>query len=276
MGKPKEADQIYKALGHPHRKRIIEILGKSGKSGFKELHEALNISVGALYHHVDALTGIIEQDPQRKYVLTEQGRLAYKLLKTEEGQLSSLLLTPWNRFLRALQRTLVLKRFFNYTSKKPVLSVAVAISIITFGAWIVAQANLEFKTVFPNSLSAASPLFIAASFVFTWLIIFSLSALMITVFLKRRRGIITLLIQSTISLLPFIIFSCIWVVIRILNVNITTVLASALLLPFEVWHIALMSYAIKHSVGARTYEAALVYFAVIYINLAWLVFIEGV
>jgi len=276
--KPREIARIYKALGHRHRKKIIEIIGEKGRSGFKELHEKLNISVGALYYHIDMLNHLITQDDQRKYILTERGKLAYKLLKTEEEQLSSLSLTEakkpegaWPSFLATLQQIFIPGRLFLYISAQRILCIPLTAVIVTFGAWIAAQAGLEFILVFPNSLSTAAPTPIATSFVASWLILFALCDFMATILFKRKGGNITLLIESAFSLLPLILFSFIWYASKILNFSLTTVEASLLLLPFQVWTIGMMSTAISLSKGLRIDKAALICFIAIYINLTYIV-----
>jgi len=52
-GKNEGYDLNIQSPWSSHRKRIIELLGERGKGGFKELLEDLNISVGALYHHIE-------------------------------------------------------------------------------------------------------------------------------------------------------------------------------------------------------------------------------
>jgi len=66
--------RVYSALASPIRRKIVEFLRSHGKAGFKELHESVMTSVGALYHHLDALEGIVTQGPDKKYELTEGGR----------------------------------------------------------------------------------------------------------------------------------------------------------------------------------------------------------
>jgi len=276
--KPREIAWVYKALGHPHRKRIIEIIGEKGRSGFKELHENLNISVGALYYHIDMLNHLITQDDQRKYILTERGKLAYKLLKTEEEQLSSFWLREvkkpegaWPRFLATLQQIFIPGRLFLYISTQPIQGIPLTAVIVAFGTWIAAQAGLEFILVFPNSLSKTSPPLIATSFVVSWLILFTLCDFMTIILFKRKGGNLTLLIESAFSLLPLVLFSCIWYSSRILNFSFTIIEATLLLLPFQFWTIGMMSTAISLSKGLRIDKAALICFIAIYINLTYLV-----
>ena len=78
--KPSEnISKFYSALGNPYRRQIVQLLREKRKLGFKELHEALKISVGALYHHLDMLEGIVAQDSERKYVLKTREGLRSRL-----------------------------------------------------------------------------------------------------------------------------------------------------------------------------------------------------
>jgi len=275
--KPREKARIYSALGHPHRKKIIEIIGEKGRSGFKELHENLGISVGALYYHIDMLNQLITQDEQRKYILTERGKLALKLLKTEEEQLSSLSLTEvkkpegtWPKFLATVQQIFIPGRLFLYISTQPIQSIPLTAVTIAFGAWIAVQANLEFILIFPNSLAKTSPPLIATAFVVSWLLLFTLCDFMTIILFKRKGANLTLLIESAFSLLPLILFSCIWYLGRILNFNFTMLEATLLLLPFQAWTIGMMSTGISLSKGLRIDKAALICFIAVYINLTYL------
>lgn len=275
--KLREIAQVYKALGHPHRKRIIEIIGETGRSGFKELHENLNISVGALYYHIDMLNHLITQDDQRKYVLTEKGKLAYKLLKTQDEQLSSLSSTDtkksssaWSSFTATLQQIFIPGRLFLYLSTRPIQGIMLTAGIVALGTLIAAQTNLLFILVFPDSQSQTPPLLNVASFAVSWLILFTLYDLTTIVLFGRKDGNLTLLIESAFSFLPLIFFSCLWYLGMILNFRFTMLEAILLLLPFQFWTIGMMSTAISLSKGLRIDKAALICFTAVYLNLAYL------
>src|SRR5207245_10180648 len=47
--------KVYNALANPIRRQIVQILRERAKAGFKELHDALQISVGAAYHPMDCI-----------------------------------------------------------------------------------------------------------------------------------------------------------------------------------------------------------------------------
>ncbi|GAB4318455.1 MAG: hypothetical protein Kow0069_21590 [Promethearchaeota archaeon] len=84
-------EQFYAALSHDVRRRIIKLVGSSegGFSSFTKLKEALKVSTGTLYHHLEALGPLIEQDRQRKYGLTELGWYAHAVLVRDVRAVSS-------------------------------------------------------------------------------------------------------------------------------------------------------------------------------------------
>ena len=70
--------RLAKIIEHPVRARIIDLLGERGALGWKELSQELGVRTGALYHHLDALEGLVERDPSKKYSLTKSGRIVYE------------------------------------------------------------------------------------------------------------------------------------------------------------------------------------------------------
>src|SRR5437867_8664930 len=66
--------RVYNALANPYTRRIIQILRENGRAGFKELHDSLRISVGALHNQLDTLEGLVTLGADKMYSLTDQGR----------------------------------------------------------------------------------------------------------------------------------------------------------------------------------------------------------
>ncbi len=77
MGASDEARRLSKVIEHPIRAKIIDLLGQSGPMGWKELSQEVGVKTGALYHHLDALEGLVERDAGKKYALTKAGRIVY-------------------------------------------------------------------------------------------------------------------------------------------------------------------------------------------------------
>ncbi len=76
-GADSDARRLAKVIGHPVRARIISLLGERGPLGWKELSTQLGVKTGALYHHLDALEGLVVRDQSKKYALTKSGMIVY-------------------------------------------------------------------------------------------------------------------------------------------------------------------------------------------------------
>ncbi len=72
--------KLGRALEHPVRHRIVELLGERGPLSWKELSGDLGIGTGALYYHIDALEGIVARSEEKKYALTRQGQKVYRFI----------------------------------------------------------------------------------------------------------------------------------------------------------------------------------------------------
>lgn len=84
MGPNDQARKLSKVIEHPIRARIIELLGQRGTMSWKELSQEVGVKTGALYHHLDALEGLVERDQLKRYALTKAGRIVYS--RTSESR----------------------------------------------------------------------------------------------------------------------------------------------------------------------------------------------
>jgi hypothetical protein len=76
----KSSELICLALNHPLRRWIIELLEARGTLSGSEFRSLLNISPGRLHYHLDNLVGLIEQDENQQYMLSVEGKRAYRIL----------------------------------------------------------------------------------------------------------------------------------------------------------------------------------------------------
>ena len=75
----------YRALDHPSRRRIVELLGTRDSMAFSELRSETGLPVGTLYYHLDVLRGLVTQDGSRRYLLSKEGIKLYSSLAEREG-----------------------------------------------------------------------------------------------------------------------------------------------------------------------------------------------
>ena len=72
--------KMYFALSNPLRCWIIELLKSNRAISSSDLARILHISLGRCYYHLDNLTGLVKQDKEQRYFLSEEGIIAFQLL----------------------------------------------------------------------------------------------------------------------------------------------------------------------------------------------------
>lgn len=83
-----DTETIYAILGNRHKRNIIFFLGERGTASFTEMRKCLKISVGNLYYNLDSLRGFVTKDEKRRYMLTEEGKKLYQILKDEASRIN--------------------------------------------------------------------------------------------------------------------------------------------------------------------------------------------
>ncbi len=78
---PEERDfEFFKALSHPFRIKIIELLHENVELSYSEMLAALQIETGPLNFHLKAMGGLWAKKGD-KYVLTDSGETAFKIIQ---------------------------------------------------------------------------------------------------------------------------------------------------------------------------------------------------
>ena len=278
----KELDlfRIYKLLDHPVRKKIIEFLGEEERLGFKELKERLQINVGALYYHFDALSGLIAQDKDRKYILTDLGKMAYQFLTSKKGQLMELevkerarIISPRNRIFRYAKSIFLPSGLFFNLYQSPKRHLADVALILAFGSWLMIETKLEPILFFFNLGTSLPPEMIIARLLAGLLVIMAISEAISRIFFRRSGGNLSLLIGASFSLLPLFVFPTLlllenWNLIAFRDPFWTGILQFFL----QAWSLCALTSAISLSKGLRIEKAAVISLVLIYLNLGYMYF----
>jgi hypothetical protein len=78
-----QIQNIYAALGHAIRSDIVQYLGTFHRPvQYTELVEWLQIKPGSFYFHIKKLKGIVEQDSQKRFKLTNVGKTALEIMQS--------------------------------------------------------------------------------------------------------------------------------------------------------------------------------------------------
>ncbi|MBE0519949.1 helix-turn-helix transcriptional regulator [Candidatus Bathyarchaeota archaeon] len=276
-----DVSQIYSAVSHPFRKRIIEIIGEKGRSTFTELKKELHTTVGTLYYHIDMLKGLITQDERKRYILTERGKLAYTLLVSDEERFKAVSLIekkasardPFSRFCASLKGFVLPIRLFELVYTNPVRMIPEALLIIGFGAWLAAASGLEPIMLFYHNPFRVSPLIIVLQYVLSWLTIFALCEFLTFLFFRRGRGgELALLVGCAFSLLPLDIFPVVWFLSA--KTGLFFYFLSAVMFLLQAWSLGLLTSTVCLSKGLRPDKGALVSVLIAYINLIIVLFLR--
>jgi hypothetical protein len=265
--------RVYNALANPYRRQIIQILKERGKAGFKELHESLRISVGALYHHLDNLEGMVGQDADKKYVLTDGGRTAINALSIgEEKIISSAAQTPVGESrLGSFSRELLFGRtLFNYLNQDQWRSLPLAFMVLAIGGLISFRTNLEPILLFYLSPTPGiGQAWFLLMFPLGWLVTFGVSDLLCYLFFHRRGGELSLLNGTALAMTPLLLVPGMILLIQPFSSLIQSATALTILIQVavQVWVVCLLSSAISIAKGLRMERTALVSLAVMYLNI---------
>jgi ArsR family transcriptional regulator, arsenate/arsenite/antimonite-responsive transcriptional repressor len=74
-------NSLHKVLKDETRRKILAILSERGSASYSELMAELQIaSTGRLNYHLKVLNGLISKDAEGRYVLSEKGKAAHRLL----------------------------------------------------------------------------------------------------------------------------------------------------------------------------------------------------
>lgn len=251
-----ELSLYYTLLRNPYRRRIVEILGKDGRVSFKDLKEKLDLSVGAIYYHLDMLTDFVTQDEDRKYLLSDRGLLLHKLLGEQRLPATD---DVKMRFGDYLGRWVFLAPIFLKTMYSRKLS-PIRFSIVFAGALGAGLAKVEPLLFFFNP-STLSFEVIFTLFLLDWISIFGLAELFAYLFYRRLGGELDLLAGVGISMLPLSLFPYFYMAVPLS-------VARVALLILQVWCLLLLTSALSFGKGLRFDRSIAVSLTILYVNVA--------
>lgn len=97
------AKDLYKQLSHPIRREIVSLLSNNGAMSVTAILDKLDMSPGNFYYHIRFLKGLVRQDENGQYYLTEVGSsVNAKFISREDTSVLSFPNPTENRFLSYL------------------------------------------------------------------------------------------------------------------------------------------------------------------------------
>jgi len=273
---------VHHVLRHPSRRKIVEILSQ-GKTGAVELMRETSLGAGTLYYHLSVLGPLATQDADKKYMLTELGRKAHNYLQMEGAAVR--VPTPdtsgWSRP----------KIFFMYIFSKPFstlmfertrLGMVLGIAILELQAVFMAMPTFLptwdpvagkllpplFTRLDPAAVASLSTYWLISKHVLAMMLTFASCELVARFIFKKKQGTLNLFIGATLSYIPMVIFSGIWLATLpwseyVLLKRVESL--QALFYVFEFWTLVLWTYALGYTKDLRMSYSAAIVFIVAYV-----------
>ncbi|MFW9771012.1 MAG: hypothetical protein ACFFEO_02415 [Candidatus Thorarchaeota archaeon] len=233
---------------------MIKIIGESEFSSFTQLKKELKVSTGTIYHHLEALSQLIEQGNDKKYYLTELGEHAYESLK---NNIENIIAPDFSsrEFNSPILKSLMFltpKRFINYEGGYRIYSVILSVCILSLG---ITFSNLNnFFPIFlfffdisqlVQASNLALQVLFGTVFILNFLFYYFINEIICRLIYKRKENTIKFLLTFSLNFYPNIIYLSIHYLFKVLDVLIisaVSIIDNILMIIFQVWSLWLLTY----------------------------------
>ena len=234
---------------------MLEIIGDNGYSSFTILKKELKVSTGTIYHHLDALSQLIEQKSDKKYYLTDLGQLAYNSLKENISNISKDVSSKeFNSPILKGLMYLTPKKFINASSKSNFFPLGISILILVTGATFCYLNNLFpffllFST-FPNYENLQAPItniLGAIIFILNYLVYFFIVESLIRLFYKNKNNTKEFLSTFAFIFIPSDIYLTIHYIFRVfdfIEIPSINIIDNVVMILLQAWSLWILTYSI--------------------------------
>ena len=245
---------FYYALGHDLRRRMIKIIGDNEFSSFTSLKKELKVSTGTIYHHLDALSQLIEQGKDKKYYLTELGKHAYDSL---QDNIESIISPDFSKkeFNSPILKSLMFltpKKIINYEKGYKIYTVIFSIGLLILGLIFCNLNNLFpillfFTNIFQSfqNTNVSLQIFFNVFFIINFLLYYFINEITCRLVYKKNENSIKFLISFSLIFYPTIIYLAIHYLFKeldLLDYSVISILDNILMIIFQVWALWLLTY----------------------------------
>jgi hypothetical protein len=261
----------------------VELLETRGALGSSELKELLDIGPGKLYYHLENLGSLIEQDEERKYRLSREGKEAYQLLIAGETlpvkEKATRAPKSFSRFFNAVNSAFLLNWLLPRLYENPVRHVPESVVLLLLGGWLSYVSGLQPLLLYyveQNQVWYWS----IAQFLMNWLLIYAVAEFLCRALFHRKGGNVSLLVGSAFSFFPLMLFALVWLLNGQLDWGLEFLwngwLIRGLLLLCQGWTLAILTISVSRTKRLSIDRASSVSFAVAYLSIAILLLQKGI
>ncbi|MFX1492929.1 MAG: winged helix-turn-helix domain-containing protein [Promethearchaeota archaeon] len=243
---------FYYALGHDLRRRIIKIIGDNEFSSFTTLKKELKVSTGTIYHHLDALSQLIEQRKDKKYYLTELGQHAYDSLQDSIETITDFSKKEFNSPILKILMFLTPKKIINYEKGYKIYAVIFSIGLLILGLIFCNLTDLFPTLLFFTNLfqsfqntNIGLQIFFNIFFIINFLLYYFINELICRIVYKKNENSIKFLLSFSLIFYPTIIYLTIHYIFKeldLLNYSVISIMDNILMIIFQVWALWLLTY----------------------------------
>jgi len=245
---------FYYALGHDLRRKIIKIIGENEFSSFTQLKKELKVSTGTIYHHLEALSQLIEQGIDKKYYLTELGEHAYGSLR---NNIESIITPDFSNkeFNSPILKSLMFltpKKFINYQEGYRIYSIVLSVCILSLGIIFSILNNffplflffIDINQLF-QPISTELQVFFGTIFILNFLFYYFINETICRLVYKKSENSIKFLLSFSLTFYPNIIYLAIhylFMEFDVLTISIVSIIDNILMIIFQVLSLWLLTY----------------------------------
>lgn len=212
---------LFDVLANPIRRKIIEEIAISEKLSYKQLVRLTKLKSGPLYHHLHKLENLLEQDEEKQYLLSDEGKRAVKLIEVSKAE-------EIEDYTEAAQEPVELRiiTFFGlslrpivaFFAKHPYRTLAEFLILAIICGYLSYRDDILLLGNFTLSIETEI-YFSYLSLFLSWLFLGGIAELIARFIFKKKEGTMALLSVTGLSFLPVFIFS---IVVFIVNLSVQT------------------------------------------------------
>lgn len=252
-----EEEIIYSALGSQIRREIIVFLKENDNVGFLELRKKFGLKVGSLYHQLNSMKELWVQNDNKKYYLSDLGKVAHNLMIISKDHIesSNVTLQPaqtdkesktfFEKFYRGIIFIFLPRKIFHFLASEPLRTFFEGLIII--GALIFFSIDSQTVLVGFYPLAVEFWYYSLIGVLGLWCFLGLVIPLFSTLFYKKKYNPLKLLATTPFVLIPsLIVIFFIWLQTKV-TAEFLFVDGQILAIVGQIWSLSLMTTAVGYT-----------------------------
>ncbi len=242
------------------------------------------MSTGTIYHHLDTLSTLIEQKEDKKYYLTDLGRLAYNSLLDNIKTISSP--SESRDFQSPIIKGLMFltpKKIIAFDEKNKLFVILITATLIGLGAVLCGLTGLFsfllYFIPFPSEINLSdinTRIFISIVFILNFLVYFLIVEGLCRIFYKKKENSLKFFESFGIIFFPIVCYLAIHLIFMSFGVIDTAIfngIDNVMLIFFQVWSLWLLTFNLNKNKKLKIENGLIISFILHYGGFTILLFL---